>query len=94
MRFDNLRLKKDQLSQDCINAKKMGDVRQDREKRSAELLNLERQTTQRCAETLQKYEKTCNTFEKNEKLYLKKIASQRKKIKSLIKTVNRLTKKR
>ena len=48
MRFDNLRLEKDQLSQDCINAKKMGDVRQDREKRSAELLNLERQTTQMC----------------------------------------------
>ena len=68
MRFDNLRLEKDQLSQDRINAKKMGDVRQDREKRSAELLNIERQITQKCAETLQKYEKTCHTFVKNEKI--------------------------
>ena len=32
VRLDNMRLEKDQLPQDCSDAKKMGDVRQDREK--------------------------------------------------------------
>ena len=45
----------------------MGDVRQDQEKRSADLLNLGLKITQKSAETIQKYEKMCNALLKNEK---------------------------
>ena len=85
MIYDILRLEKDQLSQDCSNAKKISDVRQNIEKRSAELLNLERQTTQNCATTIQKYEKGAILSQRTKNSTLKKLPVRGKRLKVLLK---------
>ena len=68
MGFESLKLEKDQLLQGFFDAKESGDVQQDREKWSAEILNLGRYSTHKCFDTKEYYRKSCISFLKNERL--------------------------